>query len=254
MINEGQSPGDAASTAGGNDLRARDAVAGSTHTIINGYCLADTEPEDVNRNGKNAACLDRAATSRRGRDNTCREGENSWHGEDRHELDLVDRSESNQEVSGIQMRQQDEREMERREEELRRQEEEQELQRKRKEEMEFESRKKEEEEKERRRKDVEELQERSRKEEQEEERRRKEEEGQERRRKEEEEQERRRKDEEEVERRRLKEARLEELRSGLEKRLERLELVRSDSAPAFTPDNGDGCLISLLGKFQSVKC
>ncbi len=83
----------------------------------------------------------------------------------------------------------------------------------------------------------------------EEEKRRRAEEEEERRRAEEE----RRRAEEELERRRLmKEARLVELRSELERRLERLDLERSDSVPTFTPDNGDGCLMSLLGRMQSL--
>ena len=57
----------------------------------------------------------------------------------------------------------------------------------------------------------------------------------------------RREEEERVLRR---EKQVRELRSQLEERLERLALVRSDSAPTFLPDNGDGCLISLLGRMQ----
>ena len=57
----------------------------------------------------------------------------------------------------------------------------------------------------------------------------------------------RREEEERVLRR---EKRVRELSCQLEERLVRLALVRSDSAPTFLPDNGDGCLISLLGRMQ----
>jgi hypothetical protein len=280
-----------AHTTGESSDSNRQTVAGAPHTDINGFSPEATGGNDVNKNGENAACLDNAGTSQPwwGRDTACRDEGNSWDGDDRHDFEHVNVSEAAQEeVSG---RSEEEREKERwieQESEKKKKEEQQlknEEEQKRREEEELEEeRRRAEEEEERRR--AQEEQERSRAEEEEErrraeeeeERRRAEEEGERRRAEEEEErrraeegrrraeeEEERRRAEEEEERRRaeeeaqelekkqlMKEARLVELRSGLEKRLVSLDLVRSDSVPTFTPDNGDGCLMSLLGRMQSL--
>jgi hypothetical protein len=263
-------------TTGESSYSSRQTVAGAPHTDINGYSPEATGGNDVNKNGENAACLD---TSQPwwGRDTTCRDEGNSWDGDDRHDFEHVNVSEAAQEeVSGRAEEESEkerwtvqesekkkkEKQLEYEKEQKRREEEELEEERRRAEEEERrrmeeeeEKRRRAEEEEERRRAEEEEERRRAEEEErrraEEEEDRRRAEEEEERRRAEEER--RRAEEEEELERRRLmKEARLVELRSELERRLERLDLVRSDSVPTFTPDNGDGCLMSLLGRMQSL--
>ncbi len=249
-----------AHTPGESSDSSRQTVAGAPHTDINGYSSEATGGNDVNKNGENAACLDNAGTSQPW-DTTCRDEGNSWDGDDRHDFEHVNVSKAAQErrveEEGEKERwtvqesekKKKEQQLKNEEEKRRREEEELEEERRRADE-EMERRRAEEEEERRRAKEEEE---RRRAEEEEMERRRVEEE--EERRRAEEELERRRKEEEAQElekRRQIKEVRLVELRSELERRLERLDLVRSDSVPTFTPDNGDGCLMSLLGRMQSL--